>query len=337
MKTGMRIIGLGLALAALLGLWLPAVFAGDGLLTSLDEAKKLAAKDGRDILIDFSGSDWCGWCIKLDKEVFATKSWADNGAKQFVMLLADFPQQKPLPKPQKEHNDKLQNEFGVKGFPTVFLLEPDGAPYAKTGYQAGGPENYLEHLGRLAGRKQEKKELIALINEADDQDKPELLGRLIDKLNQWEVGFWYAGLKEDAVRLDKDNQAGLRLKYAEELAYYYHGRKDIQKRDNYLGIVKKISPEKTAQIELDFQIEEIQSKYYRAQKWKDALAALESLAKSKYPPEASQKLYYQIALVHNGLKDHKAVVANLGRALDLAPDSKLAPEIKKILSQLGGK
>jgi thioredoxin-related protein len=337
MKLLKKLLAAGLVLSAVLGVWHSAVFAGDGWLTSMDEAKKLAAKESRDILIDFSGSDWCGWCIKLDQEVFSTKEWAETGAKQFVMLLADFPNKKELPKSQKERNDKLQDEFGVQGFPTVFLLDADGAPYAKTGYQQGGPGKYLEHLGRLAGRKQEKKELIGLINQAADEEKPALLEQLIEKLNQWEVGFWYAGLKEETVKLDKDNQQGLRLKYAAELAYYYHGRKDQPKQDYYFAIVKKLSPEKTAQIELDFKIEELQGKYYRTQKWKEALAELETLAKSKYPAESAQKLYYQMALAHNGLQDQKAVLANLRKALDFAPDSRLGSEIKNIIKQLEGK
>lgn len=337
MKLSSKILIAGLGLIGILGLWQAALSAGEKWLTSMEDAKNKARKEGKDILIDFSGSDWCGWCIKLEEEVFSTQAWADTGAQKYIMLLADFPNQKQLPKKQKEHNDKLKDEFMIQGYPSVFLLDADGAPYAKTGYQQGGPENYLAHLAGFAQRKDEKNELTKQIKDAPAGEKLDLLEQMIDKLNKWDVGFWYTGFKEEIVKLDKDNQKGLQLKYAAELVYYYHGKKNKAKQDLYLDMVRKLSKEKTAQIELDFKIEDIQSKYYNKSDWKGALAELNTLAKAGYQGEPAQKLYYQIAVVYNGLKDPKLILENLRKALEFAPDSAFAPEIRGTIEKLGGK
>jgi hypothetical protein len=121
------------------------------------------------------------------------------------------------------------------------------------------------------------------------------------------------------------------------MVYYYHGKQNKPKQDYYFEIVKKLSPEKTVEIELDFKIEEIQSKYYNKQDWKSALVELNTLAKTGYKGEAGQKLYYQIALAYNGLKETKQVRENLQKAHDLAPDSERGQEIKRILEQLKDK
>lgn len=136
-----------MALALMIG---GSVFAGEGWITDFEKAKSLAQEKDRHILIDFSGSDWCGWCIKLDNEVFqkdAFKKYADDN---LVLMLADFPRDKSkLSKDVQEQNEKLAKEFGVRGFPTVFVLSPDGKVIGKTGYQAGGPEAYVDHLKKI--------------------------------------------------------------------------------------------------------------------------------------------------------------------------------------------
>ena len=111
-------------------------------------AKKQAADEGKDLFINFTGSDWCGWCHKLDDEVFTHASFVDAATKEFVFLFLDFPRSDEL-KAQvvdKELNEKLQEAFRVAGFPTIILATADGKPYGRTGYQPGGPEAYLEHL-----------------------------------------------------------------------------------------------------------------------------------------------------------------------------------------------
>ena len=124
-----------------------AALASEGWLTDLDAAKKQAAAEKKDILIDFTGSDWCGWCIKLDKEVFSTAEF--KAQKNFVLVSLDFPSKKQIPADAKAKNEALMKQWGVQGFPTIILANASGQPYAQTGYQQGGPVKYLAHLAEL--------------------------------------------------------------------------------------------------------------------------------------------------------------------------------------------
>ncbi|MCP4453804.1 MAG: thioredoxin family protein [Planctomycetes bacterium] len=136
------------------------LFAGGGIwaegavwLESYDQAKLQAAEQGKDLLVLFTGSDWCSWCKKLEAEVLNQDGFDDKVPSDFVLVKLDFPRNRELAAPIKAQNDKLRAEFkanhGFRGYPTVYLTDAKGVPYAKTGYQAGGPEKYLEHLAFL--------------------------------------------------------------------------------------------------------------------------------------------------------------------------------------------
>lgn len=121
-------------------------------LTDWAKAKELATKHNRPILINFSGSDWCGWCHKLEGEVFSKDAFLDYAKKNLVLFVADFPRSKPQKAEVKEQNAKLAKQYGIRGFPTILLVDSAGKALAQTGYQRGGAEKYVEHLkGLLAG------------------------------------------------------------------------------------------------------------------------------------------------------------------------------------------
>jgi len=143
MRPTTTLATLALALLAIL----PAA-AAPTWLTDLDEAKKVAAKEKKDILVDFTGSDWCGWCIKLKKEVFDLPAF-EAATKKFVLVELDFPNKKPQSDEVKAKNRAAQKTYGITGFPTILLMDAQGEVYARTGYQAGGPEKYVAHLQEL--------------------------------------------------------------------------------------------------------------------------------------------------------------------------------------------
>jgi protein disulfide-isomerase len=130
--------------------------AESGWLTDFNAAKKAAAERKVPILADFSGSDWCGWCIKLDKEVFSQKAFKDYAKDNLVLFLADFPRKKTLPAEMKKQNEDLAGKYGIEGFPTVLLLDAEGKVLQTTGYRQGGAEAYVKHLKELIGAKQGK-------------------------------------------------------------------------------------------------------------------------------------------------------------------------------------
>ncbi|NQT92769.1 MAG: thioredoxin family protein [Lentisphaerae bacterium] len=135
--------------AVVIGLCTTWAFAGAKWETDFEAASKKAKASNRYMLLDFSGSDWCGWCIRLDKEVFSKKDFKDYAKKNLVCVLVDFPRRKALRKRVAEQNKKLAAKYKVRGYPTVMILSPGGDTVAQTGYRKGGAKAYVKHLGEL--------------------------------------------------------------------------------------------------------------------------------------------------------------------------------------------
>jgi len=114
--------------------------------TDYDAALKQAAAEKKYVLVDFSGSDWCGWCIKLDEEVFSQPEFIDYAKENLICVLLDFPRSKELPAAQKAANEALARRYRVQGFPTVLILNPDGKVIERDGYQRGGAANYVAFI-----------------------------------------------------------------------------------------------------------------------------------------------------------------------------------------------
>jgi protein disulfide-isomerase len=123
-------------------------------LTDLDEAKKVATKENKKLLVDFTGSDWCGYCIKLHKEVFDTPEF-EKFAKDYVLVELDFPKRKEQPAAEKTKNQAAQKKYSVNGFPTVLILTVGGKVLNRAeGYSPdSGPSAYLPQLGAPAVKK----------------------------------------------------------------------------------------------------------------------------------------------------------------------------------------
>jgi thioredoxin-related protein len=133
--------------------------------TDLDEAKAVAAKENKPLLVDFTGSDWCGYCIKLHAEVF-DKPEFEAFAKNYVLVELDFPNKKPQPAEEKAKNKAIQAKFAVSGFPTVLLIDAkSGEAYGRqSGYGPGtGPKAYLEKLSAFKNTAEGR---AALVNES---------------------------------------------------------------------------------------------------------------------------------------------------------------------------
>ncbi|MDD5260266.1 MAG: thioredoxin family protein [Methylacidiphilales bacterium] len=118
-------------------------------LTSSPAALAKAKNENKKVLIDFTGSDWCGWCMKLDREVFSTPEFAAYAAKNLVLLQVDFPRTRHQSDDQKQANQKLAQQYGIQGYPTIIVLNSGGNKVGELGYMPGGPQAFISALEKL--------------------------------------------------------------------------------------------------------------------------------------------------------------------------------------------
>ncbi len=115
--------------------------------TDFDGALSQAKSDNKLVLLDFTGSDWCPWCIKFDHDVLATDRFNSYAQAKLELVKVDFPHSSPLPEDQQRANDALAQRFGVDGYPTYVLLAADGRELGRqVGYLSGGPEAFIAEL-----------------------------------------------------------------------------------------------------------------------------------------------------------------------------------------------
>ena len=113
--------------------------------TALQQAKQ----EKKLLVMDFTGSDWCSWCKKLNKEVFSKQEFLDYAKDNLVLLEVDFPNSKPQSKELKKVNEALQKKYNVEGYPTLIILDSDGKQVGTMGYEAGGPVPFVAKLKAL--------------------------------------------------------------------------------------------------------------------------------------------------------------------------------------------
>ena len=115
-------------------------------------ACETAKKEGKLVLLAFSGSDWCGWCMKMEKEIYSDKKFIFGVKKKFVPVMIDNPRNKEILSPlAKRQNEKLTKQFQVSGYPSTMIARPTGEVVKRFGgYQQAGPEAFLAALNAAA-------------------------------------------------------------------------------------------------------------------------------------------------------------------------------------------
>ncbi len=293
-----RIVLVGLLI---FGLVVPAGAAGNQWLTDFAAAKAQAKKEKKYLFIDFTGSDWSGWCRKLDKEVFSQKAFQDKIKERFVLVQLDFPKQTKQDEKIARQNKELSEKFNIRGFPTIILADAEGKEFARTGYRTGGPEAYLTTLDNYVKNFDDYKKLVRQAEKLNGVDKAKKLDEALTKLVANGCRRDFKQLSRQIIALDKDGKAGLKAKY-----------------------------------ELPKKLDSIRAELNHSRDFDKALKDLDKLTdEAKAVPSLLQQVYlFQAGILIKGKGDKPAGMKKLELAQNAAPDTQTGKQLVQFIAKM---
>lgn len=189
--------------------------AEEGWLVDFKAAKEKAAAEGKDLFMEFTGSDWCPPCIKFKKEVLDSEVFKTAAPESYILLKLDSPRDKSKQTPEEiEQYKKLSAEFKVSGVPTVILADAQGKPFVKmVGYGGQPADVYVKELVAKKDVRKTRDEQLAKAEKAEGAEKAKLLDQAIAGIDSELALSTYRDLIDQIVQLDSANSAGLKAKY----------------------------------------------------------------------------------------------------------------------------
>ncbi len=164
-------------------------------LTNYEDAVNQSKASSKPIVLFFTGSDWCGWCNKLDEEALDTADFAQAAGDKFIFVKLDFPLNTSLPPQQTAQNKQLQKKFDIRSFPTIVILDSQQQQQiGTTGYRPGGGKQYAQHLLKMVSDYSSYKGKMSSLD--NHQLSGEALRDLYTQANE-------LGLHNDAIKIVK--------------------------------------------------------------------------------------------------------------------------------------
>ncbi len=198
------------------GLDYSSTFATDQWGDNVQLATEMAQKENKDLLLSFTGSDWCQFCIQLDNDVLSKEEFLKPASSHFVLVRLDFPKNTAILSAQVlDQNAEWQKRLAVEGFPTIALLDSEQRPYAFTGFREETADQYWAHLESLQATRIARDAALEKAAKAEGVEKARFLDEALEALDQQIVETYYADVINEIVLLDADDLAGLRSKYNE--------------------------------------------------------------------------------------------------------------------------
>ncbi len=281
---------------------------GEGWSSDFAAAKKQAWESNKDLLMDFTGSDWCGWCIKLDDEVFSKEEFKTGVKEMFVLVEVDFPKDKSkLTEETIKQNDELGKKYGIEGYPTILLADPAGKPFASTGYQEGGAEAYLKHLEELRAKKTTRDEAFKTAAKAKGVEKAKALVAALDAMDLHDavvVGF-YSDVIDEIKASDRMDETGFGKAAATKarIAKFQENLRDFARKQDFDGALDLV--EKT-------------------------------LTEGGFPKDETQQLMATRGMIFAQQKKFDEAIRAVDEAKAFAPDSEIAASLDGFKKRLEG-
>ena len=216
-------------------------FAGrEGWSSDFAAAKKEAAESKKDLLVDFTGSDWCAYCIKLNQEVFSQELFKTGVKDKFVLVELDFPKNKALlDEATITQNTALGEKYAIPGFPTLLLCDSDGKPYAVSGYEGLPLEAFMVKLDQLHDKKAVRDEAFRSAASATGLEKAKTLIATLDgmDLNVTAIGNFYGDVVAEIRNSDPTDETGFAKATAlkERIAKFQREIKEFVRHGDFDG------------------------------------------------------------------------------------------------------
>jgi protein disulfide-isomerase len=281
----------------------------DGIWTvNMEFAKKIAEEKNIDLMILFTGSDWCIWCKRMAEEIFSDETFQNEVVKKFVPVKLDFPSRIKFPEEIQNAYRAEQKKYGIKGYPTVILADSKGGAFAACGYQPGGGEAFLQTLDSKLEARQALAEKAAAAEKGGEAEAKELYTALEEYTEEYKdfpcikdgLAKYYDICKEKSPELSRAVERERKVR--EELAEL---DKQYSLGEGYDP--SDISAETAPQAEAD----------YRA-----------LIAKYGLEGQQKQEILLKLALLYTMIQESEKSDAIVEEAVAVAPDSEVAETIK---------
>lgn len=188
---------------------MPVAFAADGWETDMAAAKKKAADEGKGLLIEFTGSDWCPPCKYLKKSL-VKEEFLTAAQKSFVLVELDYPRQKQLSPELTAQNKKAAEDYGITGYPTVVFADAEGRPVHAF---VGGRDlqEVLAEVGRAEQKKAEVEPSVKALGKLEGREHYDALAKIVDVVPVKYLPAFYPDVVE-GIKTASDDPAGLKVK-----------------------------------------------------------------------------------------------------------------------------
>ena len=185
----------------------------EGFTEDAKSAIERAVKEDKELILFFTGSDWCPPCKKLEAEVLSEKEFIFEVSKHYVLVKFDFPKQTEQDPEIAKQNQEYAEMFGIDSFPTLVLTDSLLKPFAFASYEAGGFQNYLALLEEARKLRIERDENLEKAKGKTGAERAKFLDLAISKMRQELINVYYPDIVAEIVKIDKDGELGLRAKW----------------------------------------------------------------------------------------------------------------------------
>lgn len=283
-----------------------ALAAEEGWTVDFAGAKAAAAKDKKDLFLEFTGSDWCPPCKRLKAEILDNDVFKKEVPQHFVLVKLDFPNNKSQQTTEEiAQNRELQKHYEIAGFPTVILADPAGRPYSKTvGFPGITADEYVKRLTAARKVRDVRDAAFAAAEKATGIEQAKELDKALEAMDEDLVAVSYKAEIDKIIAADADGKAGLKAKYQAMMI--------LPAMQKALAEIQQSGDDAPTMLK---QIDEL-------------------IAKVSASGQALQEAHFVKAVIVYGSGDKPGAKTHMEAAIEAAPTTRKANEIRGLMKRI---